>query len=155
MVKAESTSGKSEIAIPVDGLAENDLANITSFADVAAQFQDVREASDVLGNGFGVLEDKSKLLNVEFVVVKYAAHTSDKNGGAFSTLHVVTREGEKLIVNDGSTGIHAQCKELKEKYGNVAPLFVRRGLRVSEYDYTDEKTGLQTKAKTFYLNTGK
>lgn len=139
----------------IDGFAENDLAEITSFADVLNKADGpIENISDVLGNGFSVLDDKMRLIGAELVIVKYGEHKSDKNDGTFATIHVVTRDGGKWIVNDGSTGIRDQLRELKDKAGTVCPLYVPKGLRVSEYDYKDDK-GNTSKARTYYLNTSK
>lgn len=142
---------------PVDGFSESQLGEMESFADVlAATGGEVVSIGDVLGNGFSVLEDKSRLIGTEMMVVRYGEHESDKGSkGTFATLHIITRAGEKYIVNDGSTGIQDQCAEIKEKFGKVAPLYVAKGLRVSEYDYTDPNTGKTSKARTYYLNTAK
>jgi hypothetical protein len=139
-----------------DGLSEENLREIENFDDIKtlSGVAEITSISAVLGTGFSVLEDKARLLNLGFIIVKFGTHESEKNGGEFSTLHVVTDTKEKWIVNDGSTGIHAQMTELKEKLGSVCPLFVPRGLRVSEYDYENDK-GETSRARTYYLNTSK
>lgn len=147
-----AASGKSE-----DGFTDDMLREIESFDDiktVAGIAGSITSIGEVLGTGFSVLDDKMRLVGIQFIVVKFSVHKSEKNGGEFSTLHVVTDTKEKWIVNDGSTGIHEQMKELKEKMGAVCPLLVPRGLRVSEYDYTDGK-GNTSRAATFYLNTSR
>jgi hypothetical protein len=155
MVAKKDTSGESTAVEPIDGLADSALRKIESIADVLRLTQgNVPSVGDILGDGFSVLTDKRLLLDKAFVIVRYGQHTSEKNGGTFTTLHVVTDTGEKLIVNDGSTGIHAQCQEIRNAMGRVAPLHVPRGLRMSEYDYTNEK-GEVSRATTFYLNQSK
>lgn len=142
-----------------DGFSDAELREIENIDDVTRiagviDIGGITTIGSILGTGFSVLEDKMRLLDKPFIIVKYGRHTSDKNGGEFSTLHVVTDDREKWIVNDGSTGIHAQMSELKDKLGHVCPLRVPRGLRVSEYDYEDGK-GNKSRARTFYLNTSK
>ena len=155
MVSQDKTDTTGEIAKAVDGFTEAALADINSFADVMKVTGNVVNISDVLGNGFSVVDDKTVLIGQEFIVVKYAEHMSETTGGLFATMHVITAKNEKLIVNDGSTGIRAQLLELAETQGTVCPLYVPRGLRVSNFTYKDEKTGTEKKAATFYLNTGK
>lgn len=134
---------------------EEERRNLNSISDVlAAAGGSVTVITDVLGDGFSVLEDKTELLDTEFVVIEYSVHESEQNGGEFSTLHVITAHNEKLIVNDGSTGIHEQCQALLKKTGKVAPLHVPRGLRVSNYTFTGDD-GKPKKASTFYLSTAK
>lgn len=140
---------------PVDGFDETQLRNIETWADVAniAGVDNVVNITDVMGTGFAVVDDKAPLLDIPFVIVKYGVHKGDK--GLFTTIHVVTEDGRKLIVNDGSTGIHAQLLQYKEESGRVCPLYVPRGLRMSEYDYEDLRTGEVSRARTYYLNTSK
>lgn len=146
----------------VDGFTEEALRDIDSFdAVISLTGGTGTNIADVLGAGFAVLDEqanplgKGLLVGQKLLVLKYGVHLSEKTGKEFTTLHIVTEPGDKWIVNDGSTGIHQQCKSLKEQLGTICPLLVPRGLRVSEYDYTDEKTGAVSKAKTYYLNTSK
>lgn len=133
---------------------EDQLRGLASIEDVFANVSEpVTEIGEVLGDGFSVLENKSDLVGVRFVVVTYETHTSEINGGQFSSMRVITEKNDKYIVNDGSTGIHAQCAALLEKTGKVAPLLVPGGLRMSEYDYDDN--GQKKRARTYYLATSK
>lgn len=152
----ENQASETTAVETIDGFEEHQLRDLTQMSDVLAiAGGNVANISDVLGNGFAVLEDKTRLLDTEFVVVRYGEHKSDKGSGKFATMHVITRDGNKFVVNDGSTGIMAQLAEIKKEYGRVCPLYVPRGLRVSEYEIEDEKTGEMKRAKTFYLNTAK
>src|SRR5690606_3568232 len=117
---------------------EETLREFSSFDDVLrASGGVVNKINDHLGDGFSVLEDKTELLDVEFMVVTYSVHPSESTGKEFTSLRVITRDGRKLIINDGSTGIHEQCLALRKRLGNFVPLHVPRGLRMSEYDYRD------------------
>lgn len=137
--------------VMTDGFSENELRDLDNMFDVM-RAQDVANIADVMGTGFSVLEDKNRLIGVEFVIVRYGVHEGEN--GQFTTIHVVTTNKEKFVVNDGSTGIHAQLAEYKERAGRVCPLYVPRGLRVSEYDFTDDN-GTKKRARTYYLNTSK
>lgn len=142
--------GGTVVNAPVDGFSEEELsADAFKLLEMAGGVQEIPSIANVLGNGFGVLTDKMTLVNRPFVIVRYGVHASEN--GEFATIHCVTTDGEKWIVNDGSTGIAAQLKQIHENLGRVAPLRVPRGLRVSEYDV--EIKGQKQKAKTFYLNT--
>ena len=154
--KVEETKGTA--VEMVDGLAENELREIVDFSTVIRTLGDQTvNISDVLGTGFSVLEknEKMRLCNVPMVIVKYGEHLSEETGNLFASIHVVTEDGGKWIVNDGSTGICVQLRELKQAAGRVCPLYVPKGLRVSEYDYFDEAEKRNKKARTFYLNTSK
>ena len=136
-------------------VSDAELAEIDSFDSALALVNEklggeVVEADKDLGTGFALLDgkDKDKLCGVTFLAIKIEQHAGDH--GMFTTMHVVTADGRKFIVNDGSTGIHEQIQTLwtrkPEKVG--APLLVRKGLRRS--DYTHPEYGPST---TYYLDT--
>lgn len=141
-------------------VSDDALANITSFDDALAVINDVFggsvvEADKALGTGFALLDDKNRLIGVPLVAVKIDFHKSELSAeGEFVSLHVVTQDGRKFIVNDGSSGIFAQIKELWSRKPELQglPLMVRRGLRRSDYTYMDE-TGKAKPATTYYLDT--
>lgn len=155
-----TNSDGSSMAVTTPQVSEDVLANITSFDDALAVVNEVFggsiiEADKVLGTGFAVLDDKNRLIGVPFVAVKIDQHDSDKSDlGKFVSLHVVTQDGRKYIVNDGSTGIYAQIQELWTRKPELVglPLMVRRGLRRSDYTYMDE-SGKAKPATTYYLDT--
>jgi hypothetical protein len=155
MVTKNGQDDQGTQVIPIDGFTDEALKNFDSWDQVVQETGNVTSAADVLGNGYSILEDKSKLLNEPFMIVKYGVHPSELNGKVFTTIHVLTKGGDKYVVNDGSTGIHQQLMDLKTEMGTICPLMVPRGLRVSEYDYEDPKNGSKTKAKTYYINTAK
>lgn len=138
----------------IDGFNEDQLRAVESLTDVLQMTGgNVGQISKVLGNGFSVLDNKAALLDTEFVIVRCGFHKSEVGSKKeFVTLHVVTTDGRKLVVNDGGSGIYAQAKEMVKMYGRVAPLHVPKGLRASTYDYTDAD-GNTSEATTYYLNT--
>lgn len=156
MVDKKAASNNDTAVMRGTGLSDEELRMVESFDDVVRMTGgQVANIADEMGDGFSVLDDKMRLIGAEFIIVKYGEHESEKSdGGKFTTIHVVTKEGGKYIVNDGSTGIHAQ---MSEKFGPDGEpfkfLYVPRGLRVSEYTYMDG--GREKPARTFYLNTGK
>lgn len=145
-------------------LSDSDLRSIKSASDVQALFDKVGadvEAFSDYGSGFTILQDKTRLVGVKFVILEWRFTPSAKFGGDFVSMAVVTESGEKWIVNDGSTGISAQLRAITdERIANGRPnpqmaLRVDGGLRKSTYsqEYTDDKTGeIKTReATTFYL----
>jgi len=142
------------------GFSAVELAEISSFDDVArlaGGVENVVNVADVAGDGFAVLKDKAKLIGVPFVIVSAAEYeSSEVKGKTFTSLHVLTRTGEKYIVNDGSTGIHQTVQQMRaSNEGNVPlPMYVPNGLRRSQYEYTDDK-GQVKNATTYYLDTSK
>lgn len=150
-VNRDESSG--EVANSTPQVSDAALSELSSFDDALALINDVFggavvEADKELGTGFAVLEDKNRLIGVPMIAVKIDEHNGDH--GPFVSLHVVTSDGRKYIVNDGSSGIYAQVVTLwerKPQYRGM-PLMVRQGLRRS--DYTHPEHGPST---TFYLNT--
>lgn len=128
-----------------------------ALAFFASRGETVTDLSEELGSGFTVMktDDKAQLVGVGFLIAEW--HFAEGDNGEFVSLTVITEKNEKLIVNDGSTGIRDQVHDLESR-GFFAPILVRNGLRVSEYFYdpnTGEKfknkaDGLK-KATTFYL----
>ena len=131
------------------------LRSVSSFAELSQLINEtgivVTDVSSVLGDGFSVLptDEKNTLIGVPFVILSWTF--SEGDNGEFVSLRIVTRTDRKLIINDGSTGIHDQVRKMHAD-GVLPVVFVPRGLRVSEYDYEDDH-GKKKRASTFYLNT--
>lgn len=138
-------------------LTDDQLADITTWEDLGAVIGsdvDVIDASDY-GTGFAVLpdRDKSLLVGVEFAIVGWKFYPGTY--GDFVSLHVLTRDGRKIIVNDGGSGICAQMALINRKaQGKRAVVRVPKGLTRSDYTYVDDK-GKETPASTFYLSLEK
>lgn len=137
----------SDSTIAVPEWTDETLRSLTSVGDLITSVGEVEKIGDVAGNGFVVLPtaNKVQLVGVNFAIVTWRFAEGDN--GDFASMLVITDKGDKLIVNDGSSGIFRQLQGL----GRPRPLLVPGGLRVSEYDYTDERTGKTSKAQTFYL----
>lgn len=109
------------------------------------------------GTGFTVLttDEKRTLVDVELAVLDWRFNVVAETGGEFVSLVILTRDGRKVIVNDGSTGIFAQMRTITEKLGDARPILtIPKGLRASDYFYVDEK-GVKRPATTYYLNNSK
>lgn len=137
-----------------------DLATITDFSSAIEALNAAGvevESSTDYGTGFEILKDKDMLKGVDFVILEWRFNDSDKYEGDFVSATLVTKDGRKLILNDGSTGIRDQLRmitNLRIKNGHPKPqagILVRNGLTKSEYNYTDEK-GKTAKAATYYLS---
>ena len=118
---------------------------------------DVLDASSELGDGFEVLDNKDRVVDVPFVLISWSFSTKGKFG-EFVSARLVTEGNGKYVINDGGTGIYAQLREFTDTHGGRdGGLFVRKGLRKSEYsvDLPDPKTGeiVPTPAVTYYLST--
>lgn len=128
------------------------LGSLGSFSDVLGLAQSVGatvvEYSEEFGSGFTLVKDKNQLLGVEFMIVEMKIHEGVH--GDFSVLHLVTIDDRKMIIVDGSTGIHAQVSAMLSK-GVSQFVHVKDGLNRSDYTYTDEN-GKEIPASTFYLS---
>ena len=142
------------------------LREIGSFADLAKLINEtgvehVDIADTVLSDGFELLSttEKDQLVNRPFAIVSWQFAEGDQ--GEFVTLRCVTKDNRKVIINDGSTGIHEQVRKLHDA-GVMPVVFVGKGLRRSDYvrkseagiPILDDK-GKEQRATTYYLNTGK
>lgn len=133
------------------------LAAIDSFDAALALVQDtlgaVDVASDELGDGFAILDDKAKLVGVPSLFISWNFNIGDY--GEFVSAMVVARNESgaplKVILNDGSTGIYKQLSDYTAKTSKMGGLFARQGLRRSDYTYTD-KDGKTAPATTYYID---
>lgn len=129
-----------------------ELRGIQSFDDAVALVKEkmgaeaVAEGADVLGNGFTVLptSQKGKLVDTRFVILWVDFNQGDQ--GPFVSFGVVTEDGRKFIVNDGSTGIYKQLDDWYGRSEYPGGLLVN-GLRESRYIHP-----IHGAASTFYLN---
>lgn len=117
-------------------------------------------AHDELGDGYDLLKDKNRLVGVPVLFVQWDIRVGDyENNGVKSeyvSAHVAvqtTRGLQRYIVNDGSTGMSQQLVDYSNRTGQFGGLYAPRGLRKSEYEYTDPATGKVTPAETFYIDS--
>lgn len=159
MTENEQAATGADVMKPTRFLNADDYAGITSFDDALQLVQDKLGGEAVLasdlGDGFSVVDNKSSLIGVMFIVLEVGFHKGDikkDDGefGEFASLRIVTKDGRKLVINDGGTGIPEQIKALwKHKPETIGkPIMVPKGLRVSQYDHPQ-----YGKSETFYLDT--
>lgn len=122
-------------SVMVPSASDEQLRNVDSYEDAMLLAEEINgvvsDISEKLGTGFIILEDKDKLVKTEFVAIlwRFSAGTF----GGFVSMAVVTKGGDKYIVNDGSAGIFEQLRELSAMEKQFGGMKVPRGLRVSEY----------------------
>ena len=153
-----------EIAKPVNSatiFTDDILATMTDFDSVKAIFESAQvkiESFDEYGTGFKVVE-KDSLIGVEMILVEWRFTVGDF--GEFVSVAAITKHGDKVIFNDGSTGIRQQLQMVtaqrneKQHPTPQAGLHIEGGLTRSDYkvDLPDRKTGelVSTPASTYYL----
>ena len=159
---ATSKTESNAVAIP-NRFSDDELTSITSIADVNVLFSKYGVSADTIANygtGFSVVKDKNTLVNKRLMILEWHFYPSDKGSGDMVTVHAFTSEGDKVIFNDGSTGVREQLRrvmDMRMKNGQdevsaCRALIVNNGLMARSYDYTDPTTGEVSKATTFYLS---
>lgn len=129
------------IAVPMLTNDEDLLGSIKSFDDAIAVLVDSGIAlvdSADFGDGFEVT-DKSKLVDVEFVILGMKFSEGDYGDNGFVIIHLVTKDGRKCIITDGSSGIRAQAEKYAAK-GLTAGVRFKNGLIRSDFRYVEDKS---------------
>lgn len=123
------------------------------------QYGDIQAASSAIGDGFALLttDQKQQLVGVACLFLSWSFSASEVGErGEFVTARVVTSDGRKVVVNDGSSGVYQQLKDYTTESGRDGGLIVARGLRRSDYTYTvtdGKDAGKEKPATTYYLDT--
>lgn len=152
----DTVKDRSVNIVTPDGVSvEMTLADLKEMgtADLLSTFG-AQAAEDVLGSDqYGpILEDKGRLVGVPFVIVYWEKHEKG-NFGSFVSMFIIDKNDNRYIVNDGSTGIRDQLERLSKESPTNGMIVCRNGFRVSDYMYTDPKTGDERPAKTYYIDT--
>lgn len=125
------------------------MREIESFADALQVLSDAGievESTEAYGDGFKVA-DKATLVGAPFIILGNKEVKGEY--GTMTVLHAVCQDGRKVIIVDGSTGIHDQAANYR-RIGKTSGLLVPEGLKASHYTYTDDK-GKESPATTYYL----
>lgn len=137
--------------------SEDELANIGSFADAVSLINDTfggdvaRESISDYGSGFRLV-DKSELVGVPFLILEWMFNEGDFSDDGFVTVYAVTNKDDRVIFNDGSTGVRDQLRTVtSQRVKNAHPnpqigLACEGGLTVSNY-YRHEDTGVISRRK--------
>lgn len=139
-------------------LALHELDNVRSVSDALAFFAKVGvDVADYEMDGIRhieIVKDKDALVGVPFLLLQW--RFNEGQFGTFVSAEIVTQDDTVLVLNDGSTGIAQQLKELteyRERNNHPTPYagrMVKGGLSRSDYTYTDDK-GKEVPATTYYL----
>jgi hypothetical protein len=143
-----------------------DSTNLAELAHaMAAPVVDLTEYGDgleIIGKD-GISEDT--LLGVPFVIFDARFHPGSY-GDSFLSLSIATLDAKgditgRFVLNDGSTGIRQQWARIAGELPEGALFFVKRGLRKSEFLYSESAGRVVTAedgfkdaipACTYYLN---
>lgn len=139
-------------------LSDAELRQMDSFDDVMRMAEEigatVLDSSDYVGSGAELLSEKERLVGIAFVITQWRFNAStDFEGAWFVSANIVTKHGEKLVLNDGSMGgIRDQLHAITQSTGQMNFLAVKNGLVVSEYEVIGDD-GKTKKAKSYYLSS--
>ncbi|MEU7164327.1 hypothetical protein AB0A70_06730 [Streptomyces morookaense] len=154
------TVERPEIVLNVQNgrLSDTDLDRIreAGYDSIARQ----SETYDELANSIPIVREKMQLVGAPFVSLEWRFNRGDN--GEFVSATVMTQDNRLSILNDGSSGIYRQYRELTEKRGSQrGPIMHRDGLSISEYWFNPDTRetaknrpddgGDWRKATTFYL----
>ena len=105
----------------------------TSYDDLDAYFEDQGGLITFKGSDYDLVKDKGTLVDTPFAIVNIRFYQG--TFGEACAVMAMTEEGDKIVFNDGSSGIFAQCtrmvKVTKRRGGFLCP----NGLRASHYEY--------------------
>lgn len=154
---AENSEPTTAVAIP--SFSDMDLRNITTFDDAFALMaeaygqENLFTADQVIGNGFRVLSrnEKDRLIGVECAFLSWRFNSGKYNDEFVSAL-VVTRAGEKYLLNDSGHGIYQQLHQVTESTGKQGGMLCRNGLSRSDYEYHDAELDKMMPASTYYID---
>ena len=151
---ASAVVAKSQTGLTFDDQQLGQITSIdqalTALADKGLSVSGIEE----FGSGF-VLTEKDQLKGAEMLLLQW--RFSDGDFGPFVSVAALTRDGRRVIFNDGSSGIYKQLRtvtltRLKNGETNMqAGLTATHGLKESTYTYEDEQ-GVKRPASTYYLS---
>ena len=78
-----------------------------------------------------VIDPRATLIGVPFIITSW--EFEDSKTGPYVRVECLTEDNRKVNFVDGSTGIYAQATLVRPRLST--PILVKRGLRVSEYEY--------------------
>ncbi len=120
------------------------LADFADYQDLAIALDNLGIPTETIadyGTGF-VLTPKAALIGVPFLIAQWRFNPG-KYGEEFVSVEAVTKHNEKVIFNDGSTGVARQLRavtDTRNKRKHPAPqagLVVPGGLTKTEYWYNE------------------
>lgn len=125
----DSSAGITDDVLRGIGYSGDAFADALAAAEAA--YGTVQSIAEEFGNGFAVLKDKSVLVGKKFLMLKWGFSQGDY--GMFASVAVVTVDGGKYILNDGSTGICRDLHTFSVQHGRYGGFIAENGLRVSQY----------------------
>lgn len=134
--------------VPVESIAAVDSMSAQEYqAWLASEGITVEEFDG--GSEWELVGNKDILIDRDIVIARLRFNDTD-SGQFVSVCAYTVPEGEKVVFNDGGTGIYKQLMNYVRKHGRTTAIRCSKGLRVSRYKYTDD-SGKERDAATYYL----
>lgn len=150
-------------------MKRDQLLEIKDISDILTAFDGkILEIREVVPD-FMLVEDSAELVGVPFVIAHYNENFSDDfktyneelkefQPAMFLSIYALVeqdhgtfKKGDKIVFNDGSTGVMATLLAFTKEYNRYGGIRCNWGLRASEYEVVVD--GKQIKATTYYLAT--
>jgi len=152
---------RNKTEVSITGEMTDDLAaSFSTLEDALAYFNagvGVVAVEDVLGDGYEILRDKSRLVNMPFLIIDWKEILGDT--GPYTTIRLITSDARRYRLSDGSSGIHKQLSTMTSQHGLSGGVSVKGGLRKSTFwlDRDDrvvdaDDPDATRMASTYYLN---
>lgn len=145
--------------------ALRDITDLKSAMDIIRMTTgaEVIQASEEVGDGFDFIErsQKDRLVGRPVLFVKWdctlsSSYTRDNAAircvNVWAMYEAPDGSARKVRFVDFGTGVCQQLWELYGRTGRSAGLALPRGLRKSEFTYTDPDNGAQSLAATYYVD---
>ncbi len=144
------TGELSDEKLPIVRDLRNDVVP-QSFDEAMALWEDAIEVK----SEWELLTDKRFLVGKPFFIQNVRFY--EGSYGPAVAVMVITKDNQRFVFNDGSTGIMQELMKLCQKHDRFGGFVVPNGLRVSEYDFEvkdfdGNPTGEVKHAKTYYLS---
>jgi hypothetical protein len=104
-----------------------------TYEDLDSYFEDQGGLITFKGSDYDLVKDKSVLVDQPFAIVNIRFY----NGtfGEACAVMAITPGGDKIVFNDGSSGIFAQCENMVKRTRRRGGFSCPNGLRASKYTY--------------------
>jgi len=142
----DTTTGE---IVPVSSIKQINTMDAKEYQAWLASEGQVVEAFDG-GSEWTLVGDKADLINVPFVIAMIRWNDTAE-GGTFVSVCCFKEDGTKIVFNDGSTGVYQQLQTYTLKHQRDTGIFCAKGLRKSDYIFTNKDTGKETPATTYYI----
>ena len=83
-----------------------------------------------------IIDPRATLIGIPFIIAEW--EFMDSQTGPYVRVLCVTEADRKVSFVDGSTGIYTQAVQVRTRMDT--PILVKRGLRVSEYEFNGTPT---------------